>query len=213
MFKQPGKINLVYTSGQNIDRIVSIYRACKRTGKVLVVDVYVATILKELRKFADIPYPSDDFKDVRVMFPYYTSKRLADEGNENILFQFKKFKITKQQIGDQAHEIVMIVRPSMQKDLENIKNIDGGNLIYSLREGYLTRSYTKKFIDYLKNRKFTQYDIHTSGHADIGALKQMVEAIKPKAIVPIHTFSGSEYQKIFAPTPVVVMNDGETRQV
>lgn len=55
--------------------------------------------------------------------------------------------------------------------------------------------------------------IHTSGHADIGALKQMVSAIKPKAIVPIHTFSGSEYQKIFAPNSVVVLNDGEIRQV
>jgi len=77
----------------------------------------------------------------------------------------------------------------------------------------LPKSYTKKFIDYLRKSKFTQYDIHTSGHADIGALKQMVEAIKPKAIVPIHTFSGSEYQRIFAPTPVVVMNDGEVKQV
>jgi len=138
----------------------------------LVVDVYVATILKELRKFADIPYPSDEFKNVQVLFPFYTSKRLVDEGNKNILYQFKKFKITKQQISDKAPEIVMIVRPSMKKDLENIKNIDGGNLIYSLWEGYLPKAYTKKFIDYLKKRKFTQYDIHTSGHADIGALKQ-----------------------------------------
>jgi ribonuclease J len=213
VFKEPGKINLVYTSGQNIDRIVSIYRACKRTGKVLVVDVYVATILKELRKFADIPYPSDEFKNVRVVFPYYTSKRLADEGNRKILFQFRKFKITKQQIGDLASEIVMIVRPSMQKDLENIKDINGGNLIYSLWTGYLPKSNTKKFIDYLTTRDFKQYDIHTSGHADIGALKQMVEAIKPKAIVPIHTFNAGDYQRIFAPTPVVVMNDGEVRKV
>jgi ribonuclease J len=213
VFNQPGKINLVYTSGQNIDRIVSIFRACKKTGKILVVDVYVATILKELRKFADIPYPSDDFKNVRVMFPYYTSKRLVDEGNENILYQFKKFKITKQQISDQAPEIVMLVRPSMKKDLENIKNIDGGNLIYSLWNGYLLKSYTKTFIDYLKKRKFTQYDIHTSGHADIGALRQMVNAIQPKALVPIHTFSSSEYQKNFTNTLVVLMNDGEIRQV
>jgi len=213
VFKQPGKINLIYTSGQNIDRIVSIYRACKKTGKILVVDVYVATILKELRKFGRIPYPSDEFENLKVMFPYYTSKRLADEGNEEILYQFKKFKITKEQIDAQKKQIVMIVRPSMQKDLDNIKNIDGGNLIYSLWNGYLLKVYTKNFIDYLKNRKFTQYDIHTSGHADIETLKQMVEAIKPKAIVPIHTFSAGKYQKIFSPTPVIVMNDGEVRQV
>ncbi|HEY5507071.1 MAG TPA: MBL fold metallo-hydrolase RNA specificity domain-containing protein [Paludibacter sp.] len=87
------------------------------------------------------------------------------------------------------------------------------NLIYSLWNGYLPKSYTKKFIDYLRKRKFTQYDIHTSGHADIGALKQMVEAIKPKAIVPIHTFNANDYQRIFALNSVVLMNDGEVRQV
>ena len=47
VFQEQNKINLVYSSGQNIDRIVSVYRACKKTNKILVVDVYVAKILKE----------------------------------------------------------------------------------------------------------------------------------------------------------------------
>ncbi|HOH74661.1 MAG TPA: MBL fold metallo-hydrolase RNA specificity domain-containing protein, partial [Paludibacteraceae bacterium] len=59
---------------------------------------------------------------------------------------------------------------------------------------------------------FTIYNIHTSGHADTETLKKMVEAIKPKNIVPIHTFSGSEYEKTFT-TPIVEMNDGETKEV
>ena len=48
VFKQQGKINLIYTSGQNIDRLVSIYKACNKTGKTLVVDVYIAAILNAL---------------------------------------------------------------------------------------------------------------------------------------------------------------------
>jgi ribonuclease J len=212
VFKQQGKINLIYTSGQNIDRIVSIYRACIKTDKTLVVDVYVATILKELSKFAKIPFPSKDFKNLKVMFPYFTSRRLKNERNEQILYQFKNYKITKEEISNRANKIAMIVRPSMQKDLEKINEIDGGNLIYSMWEGYLLKPDTKKFINYLTKRKFTLSKIHTSGHADTETLKQIVEAIKPKYIVPIHTFSGSEYQKIFS-TPIVEMNDGETRQI
>ena len=212
VFKEPGKINLVYTSGQNIDRIVSIYKACIRTNRILVVDVYVATILKELSRFAAIPFPSNSFKNVKVMFPHYTSGKLTRDGNEKILFQFKNFKITKEEISLQSDKIVMIVRPSMQKDLENIAGIDGGNLVYSMWEGYLLKSGTKKFIDYLTNRSFTTYNIHTSGHADTETLKQMVEAIHPKNIVPIHTFNGSDYNTIFS-TSVVVMNDGETKHI
>jgi ribonuclease J len=154
VFQQQDKINLIYTSGQNIDRIVSVYRACLRSNKIFVVDVYVATVLKELSKFARIPFPSNEFGNLKVMFPYYTSRRLKIEGHEQILYQFKNYKITKKEISNQADKIVMIVRPSMQKDLENIVEIDGGNLIYSLWEGYLQKSDTKKFLDYLKNRNF-----------------------------------------------------------
>ncbi|MDO9155019.1 MAG: MBL fold metallo-hydrolase [Paludibacter sp.] len=209
VFQEQNKINLIYTSGQNIDRIVSIFRACIKTNKILVVDVYIATVLKTLSDFAKIPYPSKEFENLKVMFPYYTSRRLKNEGNKTILYQFKDYKITKEEIGNQAEKIVMLVRPSMQKDLEKITGIDGGNLIYSMWEGYLQKSDTQKFLGYLTNRNFTIHKIHTSGHADTETLKRMVEAIKPKNIVPIHTFSKSEYSGIFS-TPIVDINDGET---
>ena len=118
-----GKSNIVYASGQNIDRIVSIYRACIKTEKILIVDVYVASILKELSPFAKIPYPSKVFENVRVMFPYYTSKRLENQGDERILYQFKKFKVTKEEISKHPDKYVLMVRPSMQKDLEHIVKV------------------------------------------------------------------------------------------
>jgi len=209
VFQEQNNINLIYTSGQNIDRIVSIFRACIKANKILVVDVYVAKILKELSRFAQIPNPSKEFENLKVMFAHFTDSRLTREGNEKILYEFKQYKITKEEIGNQADKIVMFIRPSMQIDLGKIKGIDGGNLIYSMWEGYLQKSGTKKLLDYLTNRNFTIHKIHTSGHADTETLKQMVEAIKPKNIVPIHTFSKSEYSGIFS-TPIVEINDGET---
>ncbi len=208
LFSEPDKINLVYTSGQNIDRLVSIYRACLKTDKILVVDVYVADILKELSKFAKIPYPSKSYNGLRVIFPYYTSRRLKNSGNEKLLYQFKDYKITKEEINSEAGKVVMVVRPSMQKDLDNIKNIDGGNLIYSMWDGYLEKTGTKEFISYLKKRKFSFHIIHTSGHADIKELKEMADALKPKAIIPIHTFEAGKYKDIFK-FPVVELGDGE----
>jgi len=212
IFKKSNKINLVYTSGQNIDRLTSIYNACKRAGKILVVDVYVAHVLKVLSKFGKIPHPSKTFDNVKVIFPYFTSKRLKNEGNEKILYQFANYKITKDEISDQAGKIVMVVRPSMQKDLMHIKDIEGGNLIYSMWEGYLKKDTTKTFIDYLENRNFSTYKIHTSGHADTETIKKIVKAIKPKNIVPIHTFEGDKYKCIFKES-VVMLKDGEVRVV
>jgi len=208
-FKTSKGINLIYTSGQNIDRIVSIYRACKRAGKTLAVDFYIACILKELSEFASIPYPSNNFPEIRVFFPYRLSKMISNKGNEKLLYRFKNYKITKEQIGEQFDKTVMIVRPSMLKDLEYIKALENGIFIYSMWDGYKKEKTTKKFIDFLIKKGMTEKSIHTSGHADRDALKRMVEVLNPKNLVPIHTFEGDEYKKIFTGTKVVRISDNE----
>jgi len=40
----------------------------------------------------------------------------------------------------------------------------------------------------------------------------MVEAIKPKHIVPIHTFEGDKYKDIFN-VPIVELKDEEIREI
>jgi ribonuclease J len=213
IFSASNEINLVYASGQNIDRLVSIYRACKRSGKLFVVDVYTATVLKALSGFAALPYPSRKFNDIKVFFPYFLSKRFSnDDNNKKVLYQFSNYKISKEEISKNKSNIVMTVRPSMKFDLEHIPNIDGGNLVYSMWEGYLQKEYTGKFIDYLKRMQFKVFKIHTSGHADIDTLKKMADVIKPKCIIPIHTFGGSEYKNLFD-YPVKELKDGEVVEI
>jgi len=209
-FKENKGINLIYTSGQNIDRLVSIYRACKRTGKTLAIDFYIAHVLKELSSYGAIPYPSNNYPEIRVFFPYRLSRMIVNKGNERLLYRFKDYKITKEQIGEQFDKTVMIVRPSMLKDLENIKGLQGGVFIYSMWDGYKKEKTTKEFIDYLIDKGMTEKTIHTSGHADRNALKKMVEVLKPKNLVPIHTFEGDKFEKIFTKTKVLRINDGET---
>ena len=205
IFKNSEGINLIYTSGQNIDRLVSIYKACMKANKTLVVDVYVAKVLKTLNKFASLPYPSKAYKFLKVIYPYYTCKRLKDKTN---LYEFRSYKITKEEIDRNPKNIIMVVRPSMKKDLEKLKNIDGGRLIYSMWKGYKNKTNTKEFLDYLRKRKFQQIDLHTSGHADHDALQQMVDAINPQFIVPIHTFQKDKYKDVFN-VPVKEINDGD----
>jgi ribonuclease J len=212
-FKANNGINLIYTSGQNIDRLVSIYRACKGTGKILAVDFYIANVLKELSEFGSIPYPSNKFPEIKVFFPYRLSRMISYKGNKKLLYRFKNFKITKEQINEQYDKIVMIVRPSMLKDLEYIKNIENGCFIYSMWDGYKKEKATKEFIDFLKIKGMSEKQIHTSGHADRVALKRMVDILTPKKLVPIHTFEGDEYEKIFTETNVIRINDNEVIKI
>jgi len=208
-FKASKGIILIYTSGQNIDRLVSIYRACKRTGKTLAVDFYIANVLKELSEFGTIPHPSKSFPEIKVFFPYKLSRMISNKRNEKLLYRFKNYKITKEQIDEQFNKTVMIVRQSMLKDLEHIKKLENGIFIYSMWNGYKNEKTTKEFIDFLVDKGMTEKQIHTSGHADKAALKKMVEVLKPKNLVPIHTFEGAKYEKIFTGIKVLRINDNE----
>ena len=207
VFKSTNNLNAVYTSGQNIDRLVSIYKACVRTKKILVVDVYIAKVLKELSKFAKLPVPSKSY-GIKVIFPYYTSNRLTKQGNESILFEFSKYKITKEEISENISKYVMIVRPSMIKDLDRINGLKSGNIIYSMWDGYLQKDNTKELIEYFTHKDFSFHNIHTSGHADKSSLIDLTNAIKPRYIIPIHTFNANVYGETFQ-YDIMPVSDGE----
>lgn len=66
---------LVHTSAQNIDRIVSIFRASKRTGRKLVIDLYAAAILDATGSEA---IPQSDWPDVALFVPQAQRRQIKE---------------------------------------------------------------------------------------------------------------------------------------
>lgn len=212
LLQKEKKLTLLYFSAQNIDRLVSFYRASLRTGKIFVIDFYTANILGCLKEYAKIPYPSEDYSNIRVFYPHWLCKRITQNGREELMYKYKDYKITKKEIDDQNEEIMMIVRPSMQKDLELIKSIEGTNFVYSLWEGYLQDDSMQKFLKFIEKKNMDFYQIHTSGHAEIATLQKVVNQLKPRRIIPIHTFNPDKYNQLFK-QKVKILKDGEIYEV
>lgn len=210
-FKKSDCINYIYTSSQNIDRIVSIYKACLKSGKTFVVDVYTANVLNVLSEFAQLPTPLKGYKQIKVLFPNRITTGLFKRGLGELANKFAKSKITKDEISINPSDFVVIVRPSMKNDLNKII-VDKGNLIYSMWGGYKEQSSTKEFLDWLALKNFSIIDIHTSGHADIETLKGFTDSINPKSIIPIHTFNKQDYKTIFT-QPILEIIDNQTIEI
>ena len=122
--KKKTGIVLVQSSSQNIDRIVSFYRAALRLGKTFVVDVYTANVLHELHALGNkIPYPS--YNKMKVFFPYRLTQKIFNEIGAEYAKRFSAFHIPKEQLNERQNEIVMMARPSMKKDLERCGISDG----------------------------------------------------------------------------------------
>ena len=205
--KNTSGIVLAVLSGQNIDRIVSLYRAAVRTGRSLVVDVYTANVLAELRELAKIPYPSEEFNTMKVFYPYRLSEKIAKMGRKDMLYRFKASKVAKKEISENPEKTVMFVKSSMIPDLASIKNIDGATVIYSMWGGYLDEPSMKPFLHFIEKKNMRLTHIHTSGHAFVKTLKKVVKVLKPKTIIPIHTFHPDLYKILFP--NVHEVSDGE----
>ena len=193
IFQEPKKINFIYTSSLNIVRLLTTYRACLNTDKFLIIDLYTAEVLYTLSKSMNIPYPSQSYPNLKVIFPVTESNNLIKKNHADIIYRYMKFKISNTEIEKNPAKYVIIIRPSIEYAFNYIANISDGNLIYSLWEGFLINKHSGKFINYILNRRFSFYHIHTSGHEDLSNLKEIINVLKPKNIISISKFKKKDY--------------------
>ena len=207
MFNGKKNIAFVFCSSQNIDRLVSVYRAAKRMGQITVIDLYTAYILDSLKDVSN-KLPQYSRPDIRVFYFWGHRKMLRDNGLGDFVDKCLSARIYKEELNRDKKSIVMITKynPAFMKLLGYLGDINGALGIYSMWEGYLEQSDFRKPLE----RQGIEFKtIHTSGHAPERDLKRLVEAFKPKYIVPIHTFHPQEYQTLFPNDNVHPLNDGE----
>ncbi|OIQ50551.1 Ribonuclease J 1 [Pseudodesulfovibrio hydrargyri] len=202
-------------SAQNIDRMVTAYRAAKKCGRVLVLDIYSAWILRIAQKLSK-NIPDLKWSGVRVL-----SHNKAASG------QYQKMKQQKEYFNDFVQELYHPDNELWEKDLHNspskyvlklgdywvahiIKSLESSTVIYSQWTGYLDRN-TPTFNEYaaaLKELPGVKFKaIHTSGHITSSDLERFVAETKPKRIIPIHTEHKEEFHRLFPQT--VVLDDEE----
>ena len=203
---------LLFCSSQNIDRIVSAYRAAQRTGRSLVIDYYTAFILNLLKKESK-KIPQFSRGDIRLLYWPGHGDALAKAGHIGFLSALKKrdARILPDEI--KVHPDKFLVLAKANKRLPYLTNgldTDKIKCIWSMWSGYL-KDPDNIFSAFCQKKKISYKQIHTSGHAAIEDLARLVQAVSPRHLIPIHTFFPEDYQQFKAPQKV--MNDGDIFQL
>ena len=204
LFQLHSGLTYVFTSSQNLDRLVSIYRAVRRSGRILVIDLYTAFVLDKLSIISS-SIPQFSWEGVRVLFSHYHAQKLADE-DKQLLYKYVRSKIEFEEILANPKDKVLLAKDSryFRGVIAKLKQDCGAIAVYSMWHGYLERTDLQEFLA-ANGIKLTE--IHTSGHAYVNHLKKLVEALKPRHVIPIHTFYPEKYTKLFS--NVVQLKDGE----
>jgi len=194
ILRKGSNITFLFTSSQNIDRLVSAYKACLRTDAIFVIDIYTAFILDNLRRVS-AHIPQFNWKNIRIKFFKYHADMLAEAGYRDLLFVYNRSKIDIFEINRKNKKILMLARdnsifPNILKGVDNPK---GSTVIYSMWEGYLT----DKFRQYCAHKGLEIEQVHISGHTTVEDLKAFAAALNPKTLIPIHTFEACHYPDLF----------------
>jgi len=198
VFKE-GKLPLVQFSPQNLDRFITIYKACLSAKRTLVIDPYTCAVLEAYQPLS-ANIPQYDWKNIRVYFVRNSVTKRMAESKE--LFKYRSKQIPMAEITGNPHKYV--VKGNFHTNQKLLKAIpkEDVTIIHSMWKGYLEKP------GYLDDYKDITTCIHTSGHAYVEHLQAFVDKINPKNIIPIHTEQKGKYAGLFR-TRIIQLNDGD----
>ena len=194
IFRAAKGMPLVWCSGQNIDRLVTVFRAAKRSGRQLILDMYTAHILAATE---NPRLPQANWPETRVYLPHSQKMRIIKDKSFEVAGRYKLDRIYSDQLAQSAAGSVMLFRPSIRPDLEKAECLTGACLVYSMWDGYLKDEKQKPFMTWLSKRGIPMHQCHTSGHASVKDLQRLRDAFGDAVVVPIHTQQPDLYEKTF----------------
>ena len=201
LFDKTNRLIVFSCSHQNVDRLTALYNACLRSGKTLVMIPYTAYVLLRLR-ILSAKIPQFYMSRVRVFFEKTrnTEKALSDK---RLMLAMRKRKIQYPEIAASAKNVVVLDSYFVRKHFLTRGLLDKALVVYSKWHGYLESEEP-----FWKACRVPVKEIHSSGHASVDELKELVAAMDPARIIPIHTQDPRKFRDYFGDR-VMDVSDGQ----
>ncbi len=193
-FRDTRGLVLACYSPQNIDRLVTMFKAARRAGRELVMDLYAATIASAAGK-PTIPVPAWD--GVRVYLPRSQRQHVQRTKEFHRVAAFRRHRIYPEEIAARSGELVFSFRHSMARELEQVGCLEDARCLWAMWPGYLQRESGQMLRFWLDGLGLELDVVHASGHASVEDLRRLVDALDPDRVIPIHTSAPERFAEHF----------------
>lgn len=217
-------LGFLVCSGQNVDRLVSAYKAAVRANRHLVIDIYTAWILEKMQEISrNIPCMA--WPTIRVLAHGWPAARQYAilKGNPDFFGDFTRRIYAKDnalRLEDLAAQPGRYILKAPLGQIGGILESLGdaatsSTILYSMWTGYLHPDrYPRSAADLSRlagQAGITVAKIHTGGHAGRADLEALAQALRPARIIPVHTENKEAYRDIFH--DALLLEDGETLEL
>lgn len=178
---------------RDLTRLATFYRVAKDTGRKFVITKRDAYLLQKLRKCTDLPFilPLPNDKNLRV---YIDKKQTGRYVPDDYRAWERRYidasnSIRADEIHEKQHEFLIHLTFFDINELIDIDPMPGTIYIHSSsephnEEQFIDEQRLNNWLDYFRVKK---YHFHASGHLSGADIKRLVQLIKPKTVVPVHT--------------------------
>jgi ribonuclease J len=182
-----GKLVAVVASGQNLDRLVSCYRAARRSGRLLVIDPYQAYVLMKLAPLSP-SIPQFTWEDVRVSFAPHQVEKLKDAGLMDLAKEMgRSSRVGSDELAADPGRYLLCTRGS-RGAAKLLTKVGAANveLVWSMWGGYWRRPGCA-MREWAEREGVVAHFIHSGGHAWPEDLERLKAALHPRACEIVHT--------------------------
>ena len=186
-FLREHKYCFALCSSTDSDRLASFHAACKNTGRVFCVDKYQKGILDVFSQYAGRWSGIYRFDHTFELIKRDSPKVMDKLSREGFLMPIRMSgeDTVRKMIGIYADEPAWLIYSMWSGYSEQGKD-------YTMNEVLDIRSiFGDRILDGTKD------GVHTSGHADVGALQEVCSMVNPKiGVIPIHKENGARYDSL-----------------
>jgi ribonuclease J len=171
---------------QNVDRTVTLYRACLKAGRTLVVDLYTAEVMEALAESGKLPRPG--WKNLKVVITRAFARMYRGTGREAFVERMVPHGMSAAKLAQTPEKWVVMVRPSLIRDYapKGIAPNEDDAWCRSMWRGCLNNDDGMPVRKWFEEGGSRAAHLHTSGRASPAELRSFAHAMNARQFVPIH---------------------------
>jgi ribonuclease J len=207
LFRSTKERVFVNWSGQNIDRTVTLYRAAKRDGRALVIDLYTAEVLEAVAEGNRLPRAG--FPNLKVVITKGLRNHYMNAGRGDFVKRMAAYGISADKI--EGNRDVVMMRDGLVHDYreKGLVPTDQDAFNYSQWRGYLDKPC--EGLEWCRAAGSKIAHLHTSGHASSADLRAFAAAMNARTIVPVHGINWDTQSEGFG--AIKRMSDGVPSEI
>jgi ribonuclease J len=176
--------------GRDTDRINTFYSVSVKNNRKFVVTMKAALLLTKLKEDVHLAVP-DVLSDENILV--YKKRKKTGAYEEKDYYKWERPYLDKavdyKYIHDNQSRVLVAIEPRDFSELIDIRPDPSGHYIYSMSEPHSELEEVDEAIqrNWLKHFGMEYHQFHASGHAPPKDIGKIIERIRPKTLIPIHT--------------------------